>query len=212
MSEANGREHVEYPTFMKTLNFLTQMQKLRRSCVVAALALCVGPRTRPTMMNTFVLSRVVPNIRKQLPESACLVLGKTLLWLSCSPVADEYIPTDFKRDVLSEWEHVCDADCDAELNPIKKMAVTVTGNHGAVFIDMVGTVEVDRIAGQVEGGPGTNNVTMRNQLLGMQSGLLALRRDNLEIKTAINVIKLNLEQCFGILNGNIRQIALQPAR
>jgi hypothetical protein len=46
----------------------------------------------------------------------------------------------------------------------------------------------------------------------MQSGLLALRQDNLEIKTAINVIKLNLERCFGVLNGNIRRIALQPAR
>ncbi len=86
------------------------------------------------------------------------------------------------------------------------------GDHGAVFIDMVGTVEVDRIAGQLEGGPGTNNVAIQNQLLGMQSGLLALEQDNLEIKTAINVIKLNLEQCFGILIGNIRQVALQPAR
>ncbi len=73
-------------------------------------------------------------------------------------------------------EHVRGADFDAELNPIKKMAVTVSGDHGAVFIDMVGTVEVNRIAGQVEGGPGTSNVTMRNQLLGMQSGLLALRQ------------------------------------
>ncbi len=34
----------------------------------------------------------------------------------------------------------------------------MSGDHGAVFIDMVGTVEVDRIVGQVEGGPGTNNV------------------------------------------------------
>ena len=170
------------------------------------------PGLDATMMNTFVLSRVVPNIRKRLPESACLVLGKALLWLICSPVADEYIPSDFKRDVLSDWEHVRGADFDAELNPIKKMAVAVSGDHGAVYIDMVGTVEVDRIAGQVEGGPGTNNVTMRNQLLGMQSGLLALRQDNLEIKTSINVIKLNLERCFGILNGNIRRIALQPAR
>jgi hypothetical protein len=62
------------------------------------------------------------------------------------------------------------------------MAVTVSGDYGAVFIDVVGTVEVDRIAGQVEGGPGTNNVTMRNQLLGMQSGLLALRQDNFKIR------------------------------
>ncbi len=94
----------------------------------------------------------------------------------------------------------------------------VFGNHGAAFImehffiDMVGTVEVNRIAGQLEGGPGTSYVTMQNQLFGMQSGLLVLRQDSLEIKTAINVIKLNLEQCFGILNLNIRQIAIQPAR
>ncbi len=155
------------------------------------------PGLDATMMNAFVLSRVVPNIRERLPESACLVFGKALLWLICSPVADEYIPSDFKRDILSEWEHVCGADFDAKWNPIKKMAVTVSGDHGAVFIDKVGTVEVDRIAGQVEGRPGTNNVTMRNQLLGMQLGLLALRQDNLEIKTAINVIKLNLERCFG---------------
>jgi hypothetical protein len=134
------------------------------------------------------------------------------LWLICSLVADKYIPSNFKCDVLSEWEHARGANFDAELDPIKKMAVTVSGDHGAVFIDMVGTVEVDRIAGQVEGGPGANNVTIQNQLLGMQSGLIALRQDNLEINTAINVIKFNLEQCFGILNGNIRQIALQPAR
>jgi hypothetical protein len=146
------------------------------------------------MMNTFVLSRVVPNIRKR------------------SPVRDGYIPSDFKCDVLLEWERVRGADFDAELNPIKKMAVAVSGDHGAVFIDVAGTVEVDRIVGQVEGRPWTNNVTMRNQLLGMQSGLLALRQDNLEIKTVINVIKLNLERCFGLLNGNIKQIALQPAR
>jgi hypothetical protein len=108
-----------------------------------------------------------------------------------------------------EWEHVCSADFDAKLNPIKMMAVTVSGNHGAVFIDMAGTVGVDRIAGQLLGVPGTNNVTMQNQLLVLQSGLLALvRQDNLEINTAINVIKLNLERCFGILNGNIRRIEL----
>ena len=174
------------------------------------------PTLDATMMNTFVLSRVVPNIRKRLPESACLVLGKALLWMICSPVADEYVPSDFKRDVLSEWEHVRGADYDAELNPIKKMAVTVSGDHGAVFIDMVGMIgeQADGIAGgqHGDGVPGTNNVALRNQLLGMQSGLLSLRQDNLEIKTAINVIKVNLERCFGILNGNIRRIALQPAR
>ena len=48
-------------------------------------------------------------------------------------------------------------------------------------------------------------------LLGMQSGLLSLQQDNVELRTAVNWIHLQLERCFGILNGNIRLIALQPA-
>jgi hypothetical protein len=60
------------------------------------------PALDATMMNTFVMSHVAPNIRKRLPDSACLVLGKALLWLIRSPVADEFIPNDFKQDVLLE--------------------------------------------------------------------------------------------------------------
>ena len=32
------------------------------------------------------------------------------------------------------------------------------------------------------------------------------------MKIAINVIKVDLERCFGILNVNIRRMAMQPAR
>jgi hypothetical protein len=41
-----------------------------------------------------------------------------------------------------EWEHVSGANFDAKLNSIKKMAVTVAGDHGVVFTEMVGTVEL----------------------------------------------------------------------
>ena len=136
------------------------------------------PTLDATMINTFVLSHVIPNIRKRLPESACLVLGKALLWRICSPVADKYVLTDFKCDILLKWEHVHGTDFDAELNPIKKLAVMVSGNHGEVFIDMVGAIIVEAdagVSGQEHGGvPGTNNVAIQNQLLGMQLGLLSL--------------------------------------
>ena len=56
-----------------------------------------------TMMKTFVLSRVIQNIREQLPKYACLVLCTALLWLICLPVADEYVPSKFKHEVLLEW-------------------------------------------------------------------------------------------------------------
>ena len=47
----------------------------------------------------------------------------------------------------------------------------MSGDHGAEFIDMVGAIEADAgVAGQEHGGgvSGTNNVAVRNQLLGMQ--------------------------------------------
>jgi hypothetical protein len=89
------------------------------------------------------------------------------------------------------------------LNPIKQMAVTVSDDHGAYCIDMMGTIDVDVGPGQLALG---TNVTMRNQLLGMQSGLLLLRHDNVALRTAVNQIQLRLGQCFGILNGNVRKI------
>jgi hypothetical protein len=71
----------------------------------AAQKLCGGgpcfylcdPTLDVAMLNWFVLSHVVPNIKKRLPESACFVLGKALLWLIRSPVVDQYVSEDLKR-------------------------------------------------------------------------------------------------------------------
>ena len=171
------------------------------------------PTLDAAMMNTFILSHVVPNIKKRLPESACLVLGRALLWMICSPVVDEYIPGDLKEKELVEWAHVRGVDVDAELNPIKQMAVVVSGDHGAVYIDVVGNLEGEEEAGGAGGAvvPGTN-VSIRNQLLGVQSALLAMRQDMLEVKTSNSALKVNIARGFEILSGNVRRMALQPAR
>jgi hypothetical protein len=110
-----------------------------------------NPTLDVAMMNLFVLNHVVPNIKKQLPESACLVLGKALLWLIFSSVVDQYVLEDLKQ----EWEHVRCDDVDAELNPIRQMAVVVSGDHGVVYIDVIGNLEEENAGG---GGvvPGTN--------------------------------------------------------
>ena len=101
------------------------------------------------------MNHVVPNIKKQLPESACLVLVKALLWLICSRVVDLYVPKDLKQKVLLELEHVRGNDADAELNPIRQMAVVVSGDHGVVYIDVIGNLEEENAGG---GGvvPGKN--------------------------------------------------------
>ena len=177
-----------------------------------------NPAVDAAMMNSFILSHVVPNVRKRLPESACLVLGKALMWLITSSVADVYVPVEVKDQVLSDWAHVCGGDLDVDgtdvhKNPIQKLAVVVSGDHGAVFIDTVGEME-----GEGGGGEGdTSRVGMqgshanfRNQLTGMQSCLLALRQENIELKSAINGLKMSIDCNFGIVNGNVRRLAMRP--
>jgi hypothetical protein len=94
-------------------------------------------------------------------------------------------------------------------NPIQQLAVTVSGDHGAVFIDVIS--EELQAEGGGGGGQGTN-ASVRNQLVGIQSCLLSLRQENLELKTIMQRMKLEMERNFGIVNGNVRRIAIRPAR
>jgi hypothetical protein len=55
-------------------------------------------------------------------------------------------------------------------------------------------------------------VTVQNQLLGVLSCLLSMQQENLELKHAINAMKVNMEQSFQMENGNIRRLVMRPAR
>jgi hypothetical protein len=172
------------------------------------------------MMDSFVLSHVVPNVRKRLPDSACLVLGKALMWMITSPFADDHIPVDVKEEVLSDWAHVCGGDSDLDVeqsamykNPIQKLAVVVSGDFGAVFIDTIGELEQgdEGVAGGNRAlGMQGSHANFRNQLTGMQSCLLALRQENTEMKSVITGLKISMERNFGIVNGNVRRFAMRP--
>jgi hypothetical protein len=50
---------------------------------------------------TFILSQIVPNIRKWLPDTAALVLGKALLWLVFLAYNDShhFVPQSFKDPI-----------------------------------------------------------------------------------------------------------------
>jgi hypothetical protein len=198
---------------------------------VAAVLCGGGPclyQTNPVvdvaMMDSF-LSHVVQNIRKRLHDSVCLVLGKALMWMITSPFSDDHVPVEVKEKVLSDcWAHVCGGDSmlDAEQsaiykNPIQKLTVVVSGDFGAVFID---TIEELAEQGGEGGGGGTtralgmqgSHANFRNQLTGMQSSLLALRQENTELKSVITGFKISTERNFGVVNGNVRRLAMRPTR
>jgi hypothetical protein len=177
------------------------------------------------MLKTFVLSNVVPNIRKKLPDSAALVLGKALLWLIYSPydATHNLVPQEFKLRIRMELNEVVSAgvsgvDCNApNYNPIRKAPVIVTGDQGCVYIDVVPScfeapvgARVEQV-GVVTGGLLTSRTGgIQAQLLALQSGDVQMRRELQEVRTNQMADRVTFTKCFSIVNANIRRIALQP--
>ena len=113
------------------------------------------------MMKTFILTRVVPNIRRRLPESCALVLGKAFLWfIYCNDtVSHNFIPEDFKHRIKTELGEILAAsgiNVEGEnYNPICRVpviAVIVSGDQGSVFSDAIDVVE------EQQGGAGGSAV------------------------------------------------------
>ena len=57
-----------------------------------------------------------------------------------------------------------------------------------------------------------SHVSFRNHLTGMQSCLLALRQENMEMKSTITELKISMVRNFGVVNGNVRQPVMRPTR
>ena len=86
-------------------------------------------------MNTFILTRVVANIHRNFPDLACLVLGKAIVWLFFSLANNFISPIDCNqvKSGLVETGIVVEEG----KNPISKMPVLLSGNHGMVNIDEI---------------------------------------------------------------------------
>jgi hypothetical protein len=176
------------------------------------------------MTKTFILSKVVPNIRKRLPDSAALVLGKALLWLIYSPYdsTNHLVPQAFKDRIRLDLNAIVTAtvrgvDCNApDYNPIRRVPVVVTGDQGCVYIDVVPVFDKQQAAvGTVEhgghgilGGDGAAGVSA--QLLSLQAAASQIRRELQELRTNQMADRVLFTKHFTVVNGNLRRINLQP--
>ncbi|KAI2497781.1 hypothetical protein MHU86_16723 [Fragilaria crotonensis] len=187
-------------------------------------------------LKTFVLTKVVPNIRQRLPESAAIVLGKAVLWLVYSSVACDFISATDRDRVKADLADTGTVILDGQ-NPIAKVPIIVSGNQGTVFIDEIPRLpDLDGFAA----GANNNNVDdnggalqglnarrlnmqilennqisgdkLQNWMLQLQSGFMSLRRENVELRSEIAGIMQAMERGFQIVNGNMRRMALQPSR
>jgi hypothetical protein len=166
------------------------------------------------MMNQFVLSHVVPHVRRRIPQGASLVLGKAVLWCIFCPDSHYFaIPQDYAEQVRMEWKHVRGENWRDDQNPIKRVPITVNGNQGSVFIDELPDVVLDENGNVIGGGDvrGNGIEAIRNQLLAIQAAMMSLRRENNELRNEIGHNRLAMQRGLEIVNGNIKRIAIVPA-
>ena len=176
-----------------------------------------------SILTTFILTKVVPNIRRRLPDSASIVLGKAILWLIFSSVANSFVSTDYCEQLKTDLSDTGIVIPEGR-SPILKMPVLVSGDQGTVYIDELPAIDaIDTGGGQDAAGQqqdlsmrilGNNRPSgdqLRNHMLQLQSGILSLRRENIELRNDIAALKLTIESGFATVNGNVRRVALQPA-
>ena len=172
------------------------------------------------MMKTFVLTEVVPNIRKRLPESCALVLGKALLWFiySNDAISNNFLPEEFKNRIKNNLSEILTASgspppVDGDFNPIRRVPVVVSGDQGSVFIDTVdGFVDASDPTVAGVGGGGRPATGIHAQLLALHSLATQIRRELHEIKLVQVADRALMQRHFTIVNSNVRRLAMAPAR
>ena len=175
------------------------------------------------MMRTFVLSEVVPNIRRRVPDSCAVVLGKAFLWFIYSSAGTpDFISQDFKKHIKKELNEILTAlgvDVSVEnFNPIRRVPVIVSGDQGSVFIDVIQVGEEaggggEGVAGGAGGGgrPTGGMNGMNAQMMAMHSLSTQIRREVHEIKLSQAADRTWMQRNFGIVNTNMRRIGASAA-
>ena len=163
------------------------------------------------MMKTFLLTHVVPNVRRRMSESCSFILGKALLWYMYSP--NNAVPQDFAAPIKQELNEILrsagntNVD-DPDFNPVKKVPVVVSGDEGSVFIEVIDEeLAVVGTNNRIAGGTG-----IREQLLTLQSGISQLRRDSQDIKLTQGVDRSTIMNELKMIHRNIKRIGNQPGR
>ena len=93
-------------------------------------------------MTTFILSNVVPNIRRQLPDLTAIVLGKAVLWLCFSSDANKFVAAEYSNQLKTECVKAGIVGPKSE-NTILKVQIIVSGDQGTVYMHELSMVGVD---------------------------------------------------------------------
>jgi len=102
----------------------------------------------------------VPNIRRRLPDSASIVLGKAILWLIFSSVANSFVSTDYCEQLKTDLSDTGIVIPEGR-SPILKMPVLVSGDQGTVYIDELPAIDAINTGGGQDAAGQQQDLSMR---------------------------------------------------
>jgi hypothetical protein len=151
------------------------------------------------MIKTFLLTHVVPNMRRRMSESCSFSCGLFIL-LTILPhrIFANRLNVNSKKTLRDAG--VANVD-DPDFNPFKKVLVIVSGDKGSVFIEVVDSEILADGNNPIAGGTG-----ICKMLLTLQSGVSQLRRDVQDVKLTQRVDRATILNQLQIKNKNMKRL------
>jgi hypothetical protein len=184
-----------------------------------AAALCVGGPCRYALKqgsgvsDNWLRQYVVPNILRSqhIQDRVALVLALPLVWAAFDNDMENYMPATLRNRIRTAYEDI--RQLDIAENPVKKVRLVVTGQEYDVRIDQL----FDDEAGNENNGQGNNNIHQgqghaitQQEFQALYSQGSAMRHDFTTFQDDFQHFQQHTAQQFGMVNTNLRRIAMQP--
>ena len=203
---------------------------------VAAACCKGGPITYQVIQSSgitedWILTYVVPNISREFGRNVALVLGAALLWRIFDEDEKKVVPLQIKTRVIAAYNDLRAQHRGTLLegeNPVRKRLLCVYGEEDAVFIELL-LLDDDNQNEQVQdrGGGGadhgnsagetdintTNNRSRQlrdEQMKFMNSQIIALRRENAELRSELARQSQISTTWFKTINRNVVHLMKRP--
>ena len=185
-----------------------------------AAALCVGGPVKYVLQegsgvtNDWLAQYVVPHILMKYPRepnSVGMTLALPLLWACMAPEMNDNVPENLKQRVRTAYAAI--QQLDEGVNPVKKVPLIVYRIEDDLKIEEASDVPMDENAQQGQARPPQRieeNLRVLSTEVNSLRGLFNQFRDSQQ--TDMSVLRADILQQYGILNRNIRRVAIAPAR
>ena len=177
------------------------------------------------LTDEWVLNNTGAHIGRVFPEGIALVLGKALLWGIYNDQISSIIDATLVQTVRNEVSRGTNNVLNVGVNPVKKVALLISGNNDALVItELIGYGSdddnddgVDRSGNQTGTShgvrrrfAGADDGGMDTQVKVLMTTVNKLQRQNEELKSEVIIFKESSHSMMQQMNSSIKRLSMLP--